>query len=167
MAELFKLRTGTDFVHVPYKGSPDAVAGIVAGQVHILFGEVAGLLPHVRAGKIRALGVSSVDRNALAPELPTLIEGGLPDFVALTFTGVVAPAGTPPAIVDKLNAAINEALKATDTWPRWASSAPRCERDRRTDFEAFIAKERDKCGGCGDPYRHQGGVKPSDKVRSI
>src|SRR5215831_12148688 len=86
-AELFKLQTGTDFVHVPYKGSPEAVAGIVAGEVHVLFGEVAGLLPLVRAGKIRALGVASATRNALAPDLPTMIEGGIPDFVALTFTG--------------------------------------------------------------------------------
>ena len=75
-AELFKLQTGTDFVHVPYKGSPEAVAGIVAGEVHILFGEVAGLLPLVRAGKIRALGVASAARNALAPDLPTMSEGG-------------------------------------------------------------------------------------------
>src|SRR4029453_14850094 len=110
-AEMFKLQTGTDFVHVPYKGSPEAVAGIVAGEVHILFGEVAGLLPLVRAGKIRALGVASAARNALAPDLPTMIEGGMPDFVALTFTGVVAPAGTPTTIVAKLNAAINESLK--------------------------------------------------------
>src|SRR3954466_10057514 len=109
--ELFKLQTGTDFTHVPYKGSPEAVAGIVTGQVHILFGEVAGLLPLVREGKIRGLGVASVGRNALAPELPTMIEGGLPDFVALTFTGVVAPVGTPASIVNKLNAAINESLK--------------------------------------------------------
>ncbi len=144
VAELFKLRTGTDFVHVPYKGSPDAVAGIVAGQVHILFGEVAGLLPHVRAGKIRALGVSSVDRNALAPELPTLIEGGLPDFVALTFTGVVAPAGTPPAIVDKLNAAINEALKDADTVTALGKLGAEVRTGSAQDFGAFIAKERDK-----------------------
>ena len=75
--ELFKLQTGTDFTHVPYKGSPEAVAGIVTGQVHILFGEVAGLLPLVREGKIRGLGVASAARNALAPELPTMIEGGL------------------------------------------------------------------------------------------
>src|SRR5499427_6266509 len=104
--EMFKLRTGTDFVHVPYKGSPEAVAGIVSGEVHMLFGEVAGLLPLVRDGKIRALGVASAGRNALAPDLPTLIEGGIADFVALTFTGVVAPAGTPAAVVGKLNAAI-------------------------------------------------------------
>ena len=112
--ELFKLQTGTDFTHVPYKGSPEAVAGIVTGQVHILFGEVAGLLPLVREGKIRGLGVASATRNALAPELPTMIEGGIPDFVALTFTGVVAPAGTPASIVTKLNAAINESLKPAE-----------------------------------------------------
>ena len=109
-AELFKLQTGTDFVHVPYKGSPEAVAGIVAGEVHILFGEVAGLLPLVRAGKIRALGVASATRNALAPDLPTMIEGGIPDFVALTFTGVVAPAGTPREIVDLLQREIAKAV---------------------------------------------------------
>src|SRR5215471_10116316 len=112
--EMFKLRTGTDFVHVPYKGAPEAVAGIVSGQVHMLFGEVAGLLPLVREGKIRALGVASAARNALAPELPTMIEGGIPDFVALTFTGVVAPAGTPAPVVAKLNAAINQALAPAD-----------------------------------------------------
>jgi len=144
VAELFKLRTGTDFVHVPYKGSADAVGGIVAGQVHILFGEVAGLLPHVRAGKIRALGVSSVARNALAPELPTLIEGGLPDFVALTFTGVVAPAGTPPAIVDKLNAAINEALKDADTVAALGKLGAEVRTGSAQDFGVFIVKERDK-----------------------
>jgi tripartite-type tricarboxylate transporter receptor subunit TctC len=144
VAELFKLRTGTDFVHVPYKGSPEAVAGIVAGQVHILFGEVAGLLPLVRDGKIRALGVSSVARNALAPELPTMIEGGLPDFVALTFTGVVAPAGTPPAIVDKLNAAINEALKPTDVVAALGKLGAEVRTGSAQDFGAFIAKERDK-----------------------
>jgi tripartite-type tricarboxylate transporter receptor subunit TctC len=144
VAELFKLRTGTDFVHVPYKGSPEAVAGIVAGQVHILFGEVAGLLPLVREGKIRALGVASVGRNALAPELPTLIEGGLPDFVALTFTGVVAPAGTPAPIVNKLNAAINEVLKSPDAVAALGKLGAEVRTGSPADFGAFIAKERDK-----------------------
>jgi tripartite-type tricarboxylate transporter receptor subunit TctC len=144
VAELFKLRTGTDFVHVPYKGSPEAVAGIVAGQVHILFGEVAGLLPLVRDGKIRALGVSSVTRNALAPELPTMIEGGLPDFVALTFTGVVAPAGTPAAIVNKLNAAINEVLGSPDAIAALGKLGAEVRTGSPADFGAFIAKERDQ-----------------------
>jgi tripartite-type tricarboxylate transporter receptor subunit TctC len=144
VAELFKLQTGTDFVHVPYKGSPEAVAGIVAGQVHILFGEVAGLLPHVRDGKLRALGVSSAARNALAPELPTLIEGGLPDFIALTFTGVVAPAGTPTAIVDKLNAAINEAVKPPEVVAALGKLGAEVRTGSPAEFAAFLAKERDK-----------------------
>jgi tripartite-type tricarboxylate transporter receptor subunit TctC len=144
VAELFKLRTGTDFVHVPYKGSPEAIAGIVAGEVHILFGEVAGLLPLVRDGKIRALGVSSAARNALAPELPTMIEGGLADFIALTFTGMVAPAGTPGTIVNKLNAAINEALKPADMVAALGKLGAEVRTGSPADFGAFLAKERDK-----------------------
>jgi tripartite-type tricarboxylate transporter receptor subunit TctC len=143
-AELFKLRTGTDFVHVPYKGSPEAVAGIVTGQVHMLFGEVAGLLPLVREGKIRALGVASVGRNALAPDLPTMIESGLPDFVALTFTGVMAPAGTPASIVNKLNAAVNESLKPPDVVAALGKLGAEVRTGSPEEFGAFLAKERDK-----------------------
>ena len=142
--ELFKLQTGTDFTHVPYKGSPEAVAGIVTGQVHILFGEVAGLLPLVREGKIRGLGVASVGRNALAPELPTMIEGGLPDFVALTFTGVVAPVGTPASIVNKLNAAINESLKPPEVVAALGKLGAEVRTGSAQEFAAFIGKERDK-----------------------
>jgi tripartite-type tricarboxylate transporter receptor subunit TctC len=142
--ELLKLKTGIDIVHVPYKGAPEAVAGLLAGQVHMVFGEVAGLLPLVRDGKVRALGVASETRNALAPELPTLIEGGLPDFVALTFTGIMAPAGTPPAIVGRLNAAINEALAA----PEVRTALERIGAEIRTgtpaDFAAFLSKEQRK-----------------------
>ena len=142
--ELFKLQTGTDFTHVPYKGSPDAVGGIVTGQVHILFGEVAGLLPLVREGKIRGLGVASVGRNALTPELPTMIEGGLPDFVALTFTGVVAPAGTPASIVNKLNAAINESLKPPEVVAALGKLGAEVRTGSASEFGAFLTKERDK-----------------------
>ena len=142
--ELFKLQTGTDFTHVPYKGSPEAVAGIVTGQVHILFGEVAGLLPLVREGKIRGLGVASAGRNALAPELPTMIEGGLPDFVALTFTGVVAPVGTPASIVNKLNAAINESLKPPDVVAALGKLGAEVRTGSASEFGTFLVKERDK-----------------------
>jgi tripartite-type tricarboxylate transporter receptor subunit TctC len=144
VAELFKLQTGTDFVHIPYKGSPEAVAGIVAGQVHILFGEVAGLLPLVREGKLRALGVASVGRNALAPELPTMIEGGVDDFVALTFTGVVAPKGTPAPIVTKLNAAINESLKPPEVVAALGKLGAEVRPGSPEEFGAFLARERDK-----------------------
>jgi tripartite-type tricarboxylate transporter receptor subunit TctC len=144
VGEMFKLKTATDFTHVPYKGSPEAVAGLVAGQVHMLFGEVAGLLPHVREGKIRALGVSSAARNALAPDLPTLIEGGLDDFVALTFTGLVAPAGTPTPIVDRLNAAVNEAVKGPEVVAALGRLGAEVRTGSAADFAAFIARERAK-----------------------
>ncbi len=131
-------------MHVPYKGAPEAVSGLLAGQVHLMFGEVAGLLPLVREGKLRALGVASETRNTLAPELPTLIEGGLPDFVALTFTGVLAPGATPPAIVAKLNGAINEALAS----PELRASFQRLGSEIRTgspaDFATFLTRERAK-----------------------
>jgi tripartite-type tricarboxylate transporter receptor subunit TctC len=139
--ELLRLKTGIDIVHVPYKGAPEAVAGLLSGQVHMVFGEVAGLLPLVRDGKVRALGVASETRNALAPELPTLIEGGLPDFVALTFTGIMAPAGTPPAIVARLNAAINEALAAPEVRTALERIGAEIRPGSPADFAAFLAKE--------------------------
>jgi tripartite-type tricarboxylate transporter receptor subunit TctC len=98
----------------------------------------------VRDGKIRALGVSSVTRNALAPELPTIIEGGLPDFVALTFTGMLAPKGTPAPIVDKLNAAINECLKAPEMIAALGKLGAEVRPGSPAEFGAFLARERDK-----------------------
>jgi tripartite-type tricarboxylate transporter receptor subunit TctC len=109
-----------------------------------LFGEVAGLLPLVREGKIRGLGVASEGRNALAPELPTMIEGGLPDFVALTFTGVVAPVGTPASIVNKLNAAINESLKPPEVVAALGKLGAEVRTGSAREFGTFLVKERDK-----------------------
>src|SRR5215813_12787241 len=142
--ELLKLRTGIDIFHIPYKGAPEAQTALLAGQIHLMFGEVAGLLPMVRAGKLRALGVASETRNALAPELPTLIEGGLPDFVALTFTGVVAPAGTPPAIVDRLNEAINQVLAKAEVHAAFERLGAEIRPGTPAEFTAFLAREKRK-----------------------
>jgi tripartite-type tricarboxylate transporter receptor subunit TctC len=142
--ELLKLRTGIDIVHVPYKGAPEAQTALLAGQIHLMFGEVAGLLPLVRAGRLRALGVASAQRNALAPELPTLIEGGLADFVALTFTGVVAPAGTPPAIVERLNGAINQVLAKPEVHVALERLGAEIRPGTPDDFAAFLAAEKRK-----------------------
>jgi tripartite-type tricarboxylate transporter receptor subunit TctC len=140
--ELLKLRTGIDIVHIPYKGAPEAQTALLAGQVQMMFGEVAGLLPLVRAGRLRALGVASESRNALAPELPTLIEGGLPDFVALTFTGIVAPAGTPPAIVARLNGAIDQALADPAVRIALERLGAEIRPGSPQDFAAFLAREK-------------------------
>jgi tripartite-type tricarboxylate transporter receptor subunit TctC len=142
--ELLKLRTGIDIVHIPYKGAPEAQTALMSGQIHLMFGEVAGLLPTVRAGKLRALGVASESRNALAPELPTLIEDGLPDFIALTFTGIVAPAKTPPAIVDKLNGAINKALADPEVRVALERLGSEVRPGAPADFGAFLAREKTK-----------------------
>src|SRR5262249_2229226 len=142
--ELLKLRTGIDIVHIPYKGAPEAQTALLAGQIHMMFGEVAGLLPMVRAGKLRALGVASDRRNALAPELPTLIEGGWADFVALTFTGIVAPAATPPAIVARLNGAIDKALAEPEVHVALERLGAELRPGTPADFAAFLAKEKAK-----------------------
>lgn len=99
--ELFKSMAGIDIVHVPYKGGPPAATDLIAGQIAILFFNTPAALPYVKAGKIRALGVSTAKRSALLPDVPTIGESGLPGFDTDVWFGLVAPAGTPPDIVAK------------------------------------------------------------------
>ena len=110
-SEFFKGLAGVDYVHVPYKGGGPSIQAVIAGEVQFTFENPAVSLPLARANTVRALAVTSETRSAQAPELPTMIESGLPDFASVSFTGVVAPAGTPAAIVNRLNATINETLK--------------------------------------------------------
>src|ERR1700716_4157100 len=86
-AELFKLRTGVDIVHIPYKGAAEAVTGVLGGQVQMFFGDIAGVLPLMNEGALRAIAVSSEARNPLAPDVPTMIESGVPDYLVLTYIG--------------------------------------------------------------------------------
>jgi tripartite-type tricarboxylate transporter receptor subunit TctC len=104
--------TDIDMVHVPYKGSAPAVLGIVAGEVQLMFGAVSTTLPHVNEGALKALAVSTAERIAVAPEIPTVAESGLPGFAAASWYGILAPAGTPPEVVKKLNDGIVQVLKA-------------------------------------------------------
>jgi len=113
-AELFKASAGVDLVGVPYKSGGEAVTALLGNQVHCTFEAISILLPQIREGKLRALAVTSRSRTPLAPEIPTMIEAGVPDYEVTTFYGVVAPAGTPPNIVGKLNAAINEGFATDD-----------------------------------------------------
>ncbi|MBV8747734.1 MAG: tripartite tricarboxylate transporter substrate binding protein [Xanthobacteraceae bacterium] len=109
-AELFQRRTGTKLVHVPYKGTGPALNDLIGGQVDLMFTELASALELSRAGKVRILAVTSVQRAAELPDVPTLIVAGVPDFVSETWNGISAPPGTPPEIVAKLNAGILDAL---------------------------------------------------------
>ncbi len=104
--ELFKIKTGIEMLHVPYRGNPLAIVDVIAGRVPVFFDFVLTGLPHVREGKVRALAVTGAHRSAVMPEVPTVMEAGVPDFEASTWFGVYAPAGTKPAIVEKLNTEI-------------------------------------------------------------
>ena len=99
--ELFRSMAGIDIVHVPYKGGPPAATDLIAGQIELLFFNTPAALPYVKAGKLRALGVSTAKRSALLPAVPTIAEGGLPGFDTGVWFGLVAPAGTPPDIVNR------------------------------------------------------------------
>ena len=103
--ELFKIRTGTDIVHVPYKGEAPAYTALLANEVQLAVGPVSGLLPHVKAGRLRALGVSSPTRAAAMPDVPTIAEAGVPGYEFASWFGMFAPAGTPREVIARLNAA--------------------------------------------------------------
>ena len=108
--ELFKYMTGTNIVHVPYKGGAMAINDLIAGHVQLMFESLNSIAPHARSGKVRALAVSGARRSPGFPDLPTIAEAGVPGYEAGTWTGIIAPAGLPRPIVDKLNAAVNEAI---------------------------------------------------------
>lgn len=114
-AELFKQRAGIDIVHIPYKGGGPAGAAVLGGEVQILFGSVASTLAHVKAGKLRALAVTGNKRSLLMPELPTLNESGFPGYNVTAWDGVLAPTGTPHAIVSRLHSEITKVLRMSDT----------------------------------------------------
>jgi len=105
-AEMFKTQTGISYVHVPYKGAPPAMIDLLAGQVALTFATAPSAVPHVKSGKIRALGVSTAKRISALPEVPTIAEAGVAGFEASGSNGLVVPAGTPQAIVERLNATI-------------------------------------------------------------
>ena len=113
-AELFKVMTGVKMVHVPYAGSPQAVTDLLAGRVQVFFSPASTVLQHVREGKLVALASTEARRAAMAPDLPTMAEAGLPGFETGLWFGLVAPAGTPKEVIDKLARAGNEASKSDE-----------------------------------------------------
>jgi len=117
--EFFKHTAGIDIVHVPYKGSGPATTDLVGGQVQMMFGPAVNTLPLAQAGKLRALAVTSAKRSALAPDLPTVAESGVPGFDVVGWYGLAAPAATPPAAIERLNAEANRALKSADLIERF------------------------------------------------
>jgi tripartite-type tricarboxylate transporter receptor subunit TctC len=144
IGEMFKQRLGLDVVHIPYKGGGPSVQAVVAGEAQFSFENPASSLPLVQAGNVRALASTSDSRGAQTPDLPTMIEAGVPDFTSVSFTAVVAPAGTPAAIVGKLNAAINESLNSSEVAGTLVKLSVDAKAASPEEFAAFLARERDK-----------------------
>lgn len=139
--ELFKTTAGIGMVHVPYKGSGPAVADLLGGQVHLMFEAIPVAMPHVKAGKLRALGIATSKRSPVAPELPTIAESGLPGFEGGTWYGLLAPSRSPKDVVMKLNAEIVRILKTPETHGLLSSRGVEPVGNTPEEFATFIRAE--------------------------
>jgi tripartite-type tricarboxylate transporter receptor subunit TctC len=119
--EMFKSATGVDIVHIPYKGTVQAVSDLVAGQVQMVFSDMVPAMPHIRAGRLRALAVTTRARAAVLPDVPTMIEAGVPDFESGVWWAVLSPKGTPEAVVGRLNAELGRVVERPDVREKYAS----------------------------------------------
>jgi tripartite-type tricarboxylate transporter receptor subunit TctC len=142
--ELFKSMTGADIVHVPYKGSAPAVTDLLAGQVGILFDNTPNVLPHIQAGRLRPLGVTTATRSSFTPDLPTISEAGVPGYEVTAWFGLVAPAATPRDVVAKLNGEANRILTLPETKDRFLKAGVEATGGTPEDFARHIRGEVSK-----------------------
>jgi len=142
--ELFKRMTGTRMMHVPFKGAQQGVTDLIAGQVQVMCDNMSSIGPQVKAGRVRALAVTSVKRSAAYPELSTVAESGLPGFEVVTFGGLVAPAGVPRPIVDLLNKALNNAVESNTLREKFALNGSEPVGGTPEQFAEFVKRESTK-----------------------
>src|SRR5258708_3802339 len=144
VGELFKVVTGTDIVFIPYKGAAASMTDVLAGQTQMTIDGLTTSIPHIQSGKVRALAVMSAERVAEIPDVPTMAESGYPNFPPASWTGILAPAGTPAAVVAKVNAAINAGLASPEIKASFAKFSAEAKTGSPQDFAAFIADEAPK-----------------------
>ena len=142
--ELFKTMAGVEMIHVPYKGAAPAMQDLIGGQVQLMFDNYASAATQVRAGKVKALAVTTAKRSALAPDLPTIAESGLAGFDISTWFGIFAPAGTPREIVDRLHAEFTRALALADVREKMVNLGAEPIGNRPEEFAAYIRSEAEK-----------------------
>jgi tripartite-type tricarboxylate transporter receptor subunit TctC len=142
--ELFKYMTGTDIVHIPYKGGAAAIGDLIAGQVQLMFESTNSIAPHVAAGRVRALAVTGEKRALSLPQVPTLIEAGVPGYEVNAWSGIITTAGVPRAVLDKLNAAVNRAILAPETKERLFALGSEGGGGTPEEFGALIRKDSAK-----------------------
>jgi tripartite-type tricarboxylate transporter receptor subunit TctC len=144
--ELFRSTAGIQLTHVPYKGSPPAYTDLFSGNIQLMFDAIPAVLPHAKSGKLRALAVGSSTRSPFLPDVPTVAESGYPGFEAVGWIGIAAPAKTPEAILDKINAEVAKLLATADTKERLASLGVTPAADSRAHFTGFVRSEIAKWG---------------------
>lgn len=142
--EMLKFMAGLDMVHVPYRGGAPAAVDLIAGQVELMFQLMPQMQPHVVAGQLRALGITSNKRSKALPDVPTMIEGGLADFEVVTWFGVFAPARTPEAIVERLNSEIAKVVASPDVSARLAELGSEWTANSSKEFSDFIQRDLKK-----------------------
>jgi tripartite-type tricarboxylate transporter receptor subunit TctC len=139
--ELFKSMSGTDILHVPYRGSSGARNDVLGGQVQMMFDAITTMAPNVKAGQVRALATTGAKRSTVLPDVPTVDEAGVPGYETTIWLGLMAPKGTPRAIVDKLNAEIRKAIDQADVKAMWATQGAVPMVMSPAEFGAFLAKD--------------------------
>jgi tripartite-type tricarboxylate transporter receptor subunit TctC len=142
--ELFKFMSGTDTVHVPYKGSGPALSDLLGGQIQFIFGTILSTFPHVKGGRLRALGVSSLKRAAALADVPTIAEAGVPGYSATSWNGVLVPTGVPQPILRKLNADIVKVIHSAEVRERLAGDGGEPVGNSAQEFGVFIRAEIEK-----------------------
>jgi len=142
--ELFKLMAGVDILHVSFKGGGPAMIDVIGGHTKIMFSSLVQTTPHIRSGKLRALGIGGLTRNPVLPDVPTIAEAGVPDYEAVNWWGIVAPAGTPAAIVEKLHKAVGEVQTSAEVQKQFSSEGAAIVQMSPAEFGAFIEKEMKK-----------------------
>jgi len=142
--ELLKSLAGIDIVHIPFNGSPPAVTSTVQGETQMLFAVMQPLQPQIQAGKLRAIGVTSAKRFPLYPDIPTFAESGFPKYETLAWNGIMVPAGTPKAIIDRLNSEINAIFKMPDVQQKLSAAGFELVGGTPEQFGAMIKAEQEK-----------------------
>jgi len=142
--ELFTYMSGTDIVHVPHKASGEARNSVLGGHVQMMFDAIPTMAPSVQAGQVRALGTSGAKRSSIMPDVPTIAEAGVPGYESTIWLGLMAPKGTPAAIVNKLNAAMQEAMKQPAVQEAWAKQGAAPMFMSPAEFDAMLRKDIEK-----------------------
>jgi tripartite-type tricarboxylate transporter receptor subunit TctC len=155
--ELFKMTAGVDIVHIPYKGTGEALTDVMAGRGDMMFAPTVSAMPFVRQGKLKALAVTTARRAASLPDIPTVAEAGLPGYAFDSWFGVLAPAGTPKEIVNALNAAIAKALAAPDVRDRLTAQGAEPRTSTPQEFDSYIKAEIAKLARVVEKSGLQGG----------